>query len=151
MAGYIVSEWNTNSKGTGKSYSFGQALKLTSSTILYAQWKGHKVVTLFGAVGSFKVNSSTLSGSLRNQILRIARTVKAKKYSVITLYGYTASTGLASFNISLSRARAERVAQYLRQRLDALRVKGVTIRSAGEGAIAGESNSSYSRVEVFGV
>lgn len=151
MAGYTVSEWNTNPKGTGKSYSFGQALKMTNSTVLYAQWKGHKSVTLFGAVGTFKKNSSTLSVLLKTQIDRIAMTVKEKKYSALTLYGYTATTGLASLNMSLSRERAQHVANFLRTRLVALRVKGVSIRAAGEGAIAGESSSSYSRVEVFGV
>jgi hypothetical protein len=35
--------------------------------------------------------------------------------------------------------------------LNVLRVKNVTIRSAGEGAIVGESSSAFSRVEVFGV
>jgi outer membrane protein OmpA-like peptidoglycan-associated protein len=92
-----------------------------------------------------------LSIALKNQIDRIALTVKAKKYSTVTLYGYTAATGLVSLNMSLSRARAQHVAQFLRLRLNALRVKGVSIRSAGEGAIAGESSSAYSRVEVFGV
>jgi uncharacterized repeat protein (TIGR02543 family) len=151
MSGFLMSEWNTSPKGTGKSYSFGQALRLTSSAVLYAQWKGHKPVTLFGAVGSFKKNSSSLSLALKNQIDRIALTVKAKKYSTVTLYGYTATTGLVSLNMSLSRARAQHVAQFLRLRLNALRVKGVTIRAAGEGAIVGESSSEYSRVEIFGV
>ena len=151
MTGFLVNAWNTSPKGTGKSYSFGQALKLTSSIILYAQWKGHKSVTLFGAVGAFSRNSSSLSGALRNQIDRIAQTVKAKKYSKVTLYGYTATTGLASLNFSLSRTRAQHVANYLRSRLNVLRVKGVSISFAGEGAIAGESGSAYSRVEVFGV
>lgn len=151
MNGFLMSEWNTSPKGTGKSYSFGEALRLTNSIVLYAQWKGHKPVTLFGAVGAFKKNSSTLSLALKNQVDRIALTVKAKKYLTVTLYGYTAATGLASLNMSLSRARAQHVAQFLRLRLNALRVKGVSIRSAGEGAIAGESNSVYSRVEIFGV
>jgi uncharacterized repeat protein (TIGR02543 family) len=151
LAGFLISKWNTSPKGTGTSYSFGQALRLTSSTVLYAQWKGHKPVALFGAVGAFHKNSSSLSAALKSQIDRIAATVKSKKYSKVTLYGYTAATGLASLNISLSRARAQHVASYLRSRLDALRMRGVSISFAGEGAIAGESGSAYSRVEVFGV
>jgi uncharacterized repeat protein (TIGR02543 family) len=151
MNGYLLSRWNTNPRGTGKSYSIGQSLTLTESLVLYAQWTGHEPVTLFGAVGSFKKNSAALSLPLENQIQRIADTVKAKRYLTVTLYGYTASTGLASLNMSLSRARALHVANYLRSRLTALQVKHVSIRSAGEGAIAGESSSTYSRVEVFGV
>lgn len=151
FTGYLVSAWNTNSKGTGKSYSFGQALKLTGSTVLYAQWKGHRSVMLFGAIGSFRKNSSSLSSALKSQVDRIALTIKLKKFSSVTLYGYTAATGLASLNISLSRARALHVAQFLRLRLTEIKAKGVVIRSAGEGAIAGETGSSYSRVEVFGV
>jgi uncharacterized repeat protein (TIGR02543 family) len=151
LAGFLISKWNTSPKGTGTSYSFGQALRLTGSIVLYAQWKGHKPVALFGAIGAFKKNSSTLTSALKSQINRIALTVKSKKYSIVNLYGYTATTGLASLNMSLSRARAQHVAQFLHLRLKAMRVNAVSIRSAGEGAIAGESSAAYSRVEVFGV
>jgi uncharacterized repeat protein (TIGR02543 family) len=149
--GFTLERWNTKPNGTGTALSIGQSLPMTGSSILYAQWTGHEPVTLFGAVGSFKKNSAALSLPLENQIQRIADTVKAKRYLTVTLYGYTASTGLASLDMSLSRARALHVANYLRSRLTALQVKHVSIRSAGEGAIAGESSSAYSRVEVFGV
>jgi uncharacterized repeat protein (TIGR02543 family) len=150
-SGFVMTSWNTESNGKGNAFLIGQVITLTTSFTLYAQWKGHQPASLFGAVGSFRKNSSSLSIALKNQIDRIALTVKAKKYSTVTLYGYTAATGLVSLNMSLSRARAQHVAQFLRLRLNALRVKGVSIRSAGEGAIAGESSSAYSRVEVFGV
>jgi len=39
----------------------------------------------------------------------------------VTLYGYTAETGLASLDMSLSSTRATRVANYLREQLSALR------------------------------
>jgi outer membrane protein OmpA-like peptidoglycan-associated protein len=87
---------------------------------------------------------------LKSQVERLALTIRAKKYSSVTLYGYTATTGLSSLNIQLSRARAQHVANYLRSRLIALRFKGVFISFAGEGAIAGETGPAYSRVEVFG-
>jgi hypothetical protein len=149
-SGFALTSWNTESSGKGTDYLVGQVITLTKSITLYAQWKGHQPASLFGAVGAFKKNSSTLSVALKSQIDRIAITVKAKKYSKITLYGYTASTGLLSLNMSLSRTRAQHVAQFLRLRLTALRDKDVSIRSTGEGAIAGESSSAYSRVEIFG-
>ncbi|MEO9180043.1 MAG: OmpA family protein, partial [Acidimicrobiales bacterium] len=121
------------------------------SAVLYAQWSGHKPAMLFGAVGVFRKNSAALSTVLKNQITRLALTVMSRKYRTVTLYGYTATTGLSSLNASLSRSRAQNVANFLRRRLTLLKVKRVTIKSAGEGAIVGESTAAYSRVEVFGV
>lgn len=151
MTGFSLNHWNTKAGGTGTSYSIGQTMTLSKSTVLYAQWSGHKPAALFGAIGVFRKNSAFLSAALKNQINRLALTVRSRKYEIVTLYGYTATTGLSSLNFSLSRARARNVANFLRHRLTVLKVKHVTIKSAGEGAIAGESSAAFSRVEVFGV
>jgi uncharacterized repeat protein (TIGR02543 family) len=148
-AGFALVHWNTNATDTGTSYSVGQTLKLSGSSTLYAQWTGHTPAILFGAVGTFAKNSSALSKRLKNQVKRLALTIRAKKYHSVTLYGYTATTGLRSLNFALSRARATTVATYLRAQLRILKVKGVTIKSAGEGSVAGGSSAVYSRVEVF--
>jgi len=124
---------------------------ITEPTVLYAQWSGHKIATLFAAVGTFKSGSSSLSASLKSQINRIALTIKARKYVKVDLFGYTAATGLKSLNISLSRDRARNVATYLANRLHDLKVRGVSISSSGQGSIAGQAGNAYSRVEVFGV
>jgi outer membrane protein OmpA-like peptidoglycan-associated protein len=149
-SGFEMVSWNTQPNGKGNSFEVGEVMTLTNSTTLYAQWKGHQPASLFGAVGSFGKNSTLLSPALKSQVERLALTVRMKKYSSVKIYGYTATTGLASLNFSLSRTRAQHVANYLRSRLNVLRVKGVSISFAGEGAIAGESGSAYSRVEVFG-
>jgi outer membrane protein OmpA-like peptidoglycan-associated protein len=151
LAGFELTQWNTNAKGSGLSYSIGDGFKLAGSTILYAQWSGHKLATLFGAIGTFKSGSSLLSGALKSQINRIALTIKSRKYVTVDLFGYTAATGLKSLNISLSRDRARRVASYLANRLHDLKVRGVSISSSGQGSISGQSSNAYSRVEVFGV
>jgi hypothetical protein len=148
-AGYVMSRWTSTSNGSGTSYTVGQTITLTGSSVLFAQWSGHKAAVLFGAVGNFAKNSSMLSASLRSQVRHLASTVKAKKYHSVLLFGYTATTGLQSLNVALSRARAKGVANYLREELRALNVKGVFIASAGEGAIAGGTIAAYSRVEVF--
>ena len=149
-AGYSLTGWNSAASGSGTSYAFGQSFTLIGTTAIYAQWTVLKSSVLFGAIGTFKKNSASLTAALMSQIRRIALTVRSRKYHALNIYGYTAATGLTSFNISLSRARALNVAKYLRSRLSALHVKGVAVRAAGEGAIAGRGNSAYSRVEVFG-
>jgi uncharacterized repeat protein (TIGR02543 family) len=149
--GYVMTDWNTNANGTGTKYAIGQSMVITQSTTLYAQWSGHKLATLFGAVGTFKSGSSLLSGALKSQINRIALTIKSRKYVTVDLFGYTAATGLKSLNISLSRERARKVASYLANRLHALKDRGVSISSSGQGSIAGQASNAYSRVEVFGV
>jgi len=149
--GYELTRWNTSATGSGTSYPVGQGYKLSGSIILYAQWSGHKLATLFSAIGTFKSKSSSLSPALKSQINRIAHTIESRRYHTVTLFGYTAATGLRSFNVALSRSRAVNAAIFLRHELNLLKVHGVAISSAGEGAIAGQSSSSYSRVEVFGV
>jgi uncharacterized repeat protein (TIGR02543 family) len=150
-AGFALSNWNTSANGSGTSYSIGIGFKLAGSIILYAQWSGHEPVTLFGAIGTFKSGTSSLSAALKSQINRVALTIRARKYLKVDLYGYTAETGLKSLNLSLSRDRAINVAIYLRNRLHALKVRGVSISSSGQGSISGQSSNAYSRVEVFGV
>jgi uncharacterized repeat protein (TIGR02543 family) len=150
-AGFELTRWNTSASGSGTSYPIGQGFKLGGSEVLYAQWSGHKLPTLFGAIGTFKNGSSRLSVALKNQIDRIAVTIRNRKYRVIDLFGYTAATGLNSLNVSLSRDRARNVATYLRGQLTRLKARGVSILSTGEGAIKGQTSDAYSRVEVFGV
>jgi uncharacterized repeat protein (TIGR02543 family) len=149
--GFELTNWNTSAKGSGTSYSVGQGFKLSGSITLFAQWSGHRISTLFGAIGTFKTDSSALSANLKSQINRVALTIRSRKYLKIDLFGYSATTGLRSLNISLSRSRAINVGTYLRNRLRVLKVRGVSISSSGQGSIAGQSSKAYSRVEVFGV
>ena len=86
--------------------------------------------------------------SRRKILARFAATVKAHRFTVVTLYGYAPSLGLASYGVSLSRARASAVAAFLRARLAALHVS-VVVKAAGEGTIPGASAAAMSRVEVF--
>lgn len=150
-AGFVLTKWSTNADGSGSTYEIGEVVTATQSQLLFAQWSGHKPATLFGAIGTFKSGSSSLSQALKSQINRVALTIKLRKYLKIDLFGYSAATGLKSLNISLSRDRAETVATYLRLRLRLLKVRGVIVSSSGQGAIAGQSSNEYSRVEVFGV
>lgn len=150
-AGFVLTKWNTNANGSGTTYTIGEEVTATQSQLLFAQWSGHKPATLFGAIGTFKSGSSSLSAALKGQINRVAITIRSRKYLKIDLFGYSAATGLKSLNISLSRDRARNVEAYLRNRLRLLKVRGVIISSSGQGAIAGQSSNEYSRVEVFGV
>jgi hypothetical protein len=148
-SGYTLSSWNTAANGTGTSYAPGQSVTMSTSLTLYAQWKKTPTSVLYGAVGVFSAKSATLSASLKTQVRRLAATIKVKKYVKVTLYGYTAATGAASLNRSLSVARATNVATYLRSALSAMKVRGVSIFAAGEGTVEGKTAPQYSRVEVF--
>ena len=149
--GFKLTSWNTSANGAGTSFQVGQSFNIAGSISLYAQWSGERSATLFGAIGTFRNDSSSLSPNLKSQIDRVALTIKSRKYLKIDLFGYSATTGLKSLNISLSRSRAIKVGTYLRSRLRALKVRGVRISSSGQGSIAGQSSKTYSRVEVFGV
>ena len=148
-AGFTLARWNTAANGRGVAYLPGQSVVLASDLVLFAQWSGHAPAVLYGAVGIFALNSAHLSSPLVAEVNRLAASIVAKKYSVIDLYGYTAATGLGSLNASLSRARAQSVARYLRLRLHTLHARQVLIKISGEGAVSGETSATYSRVEVF--
>jgi uncharacterized repeat protein (TIGR02543 family) len=150
-AGFVLTDWNTSANGSGTKYLVGENVTIAGSALLFAQWSGHGLATLFGAIGTFKNGSSSLSAALKSQINRVALTIRSRKYLKVDLFGYTATTGLNSLNLSLSRNRAINVGTYLRNRLRALKVQGVSISSSGQGSIAGQSSNAYSRVEVFGV
>lgn len=148
-AGYVLTSWNTSANGSGTTYALGQSFMLNTSMTLYAQWKAHVTSILYGAVGDFGRDSMTLSAGMKGQINRLASVIKKDKYDKVTLFGYSAASGLTSIDLSLSRGRARNVAAYLRLRLKKLKVKGVLIRTAGEGSIGKNTSALYSRVEVF--
>jgi hypothetical protein len=148
-SGYRLTSWTTVANGSGTSYAPGATVTLATSLTLYAQWKGSPSPVLYGAVGDFAGMSSKLTSKMKTEIHRLGADVKAKKYTKVTLYGYSAETGLQSLDLSLSSARAKSVATYLRNQLSALKARGVAITTAGEGAVTGETSAVYSRVEVF--
>ena len=147
--GYSFTSWNSEADGSGVSYSSGASAIFASSVVLYAQWKAAPTAVLFGDVGVFDKNSTSLTKPLQRQIDQLAAAIRVKKYTKVALFGYTAQTGLDTLNAALSHDRAVSVAQYLRHELHDLHVKGVDISASGEGAISSSTSSLYSRVEVF--
>jgi uncharacterized repeat protein (TIGR02543 family) len=149
--GYTLTSWNTEANGKGTSYKPGSGVDVSTSETLYAQWTstGKAPAELYGAIGDFAKNSTVLSASLKRQVRALATALKARHYTRVKLYGYSAATGLATLDRTLSSARASSVAGYLRVQLSSLKVTGVTIEAAGEGSITGKTSPLYSRVEVF--
>jgi uncharacterized repeat protein (TIGR02543 family) len=148
-ADYSLVSWNTSANGSGTSYALGATASFTTSTTLYAQWVGLATATLYGAIGEFQSDSSELSHALQSQVHKLAVVVDTKKIKTVSLYGYTAETGLLSIDKSLSDRRAATVATDLRSQLKAMNVKGVIISSVGEGSVNDNKSPLYSRVEVF--
>jgi len=149
LPGYKLTSWNTSSNGTGTSIAVGGALQVTAPIVLFAQWVSPDPKVLVGSVGSFAKNSSVLTPKLKAQITKLVALIKSKKFTKISLYGYTTPSGLVSLNMSLSSSRARVVASYLQGQLGKLKAARVSFSSAGEGAIPGQTSPAYSRVEVF--
>jgi outer membrane protein OmpA-like peptidoglycan-associated protein len=147
--GFALTSWNSASNGSGTSYSLGQSLTLTSTLTLYAQWKSVPTSTLFGAVGTFAGRTTDLTPALEKQIRSLAATIKTRRYTKVLLFGFSAATGVTSLDHSLSAARADSVANYLRSELHSMKVDDVDITTSGQGSVDGSKNASNSRVEVF--
>jgi uncharacterized repeat protein (TIGR02543 family) len=147
--GYTLTSWNTSANGSGTSYSPGQSLNLTSTLTLYAQWKKVPTSVLYGAIRTFSARSVVLTASLKRQVHTLATTIKTRKYTKVSLFGFSAATGKKSLDTKLSSERAKNVANYLRDELRAMKMTGVNISVSGQGSVDGKTNSTYSRVEVF--
>src|ERR1035437_6020221 len=147
--GFTLVNWNTKADGSGTPFFTGSALTLSAPLTLFAQWTGHTPALVLGAVGSFAGNTTILTNALKAQVQHFSVLIKARKYVVVTLYGFTTNTGLASRNVSISRQRANAVAAYLRRQLQLRNLTGVAVKTAGEGTVAGASSTANRRVEVF--
>jgi len=147
--GYQLSSWNTSANGSGTTYSLTQSFAVNSSIELFAQWVNTNHKVLLGSVGSFSKNTVQLTAALKSEINKLAIAIKSKKYKKISIYGYTVPTGLVSLNLSISAQRAVAVATYLKAELAMLKVTGVHITSAGEGALPDGTTANFSRVEIF--
>ncbi len=148
-SGYSFDSWNTAANGSGTSYTAGQSFTLATSIILYAQWKATPTSSLYGTIGEFLKNATSLTASQKARVTRLAEVVKDKRYDAVRLFGYSADTGSASLDGAVSAARAKSVASFLASQLRSMKVENVKISVSGEGAVPGETSSSYSCVEVF--
>ncbi|WP_239805250.1 OmpA family protein [Croceicoccus hydrothermalis] len=64
---------------------------------------------------TFPVDSYTIQPQFRSTLDSIAQSLRTYPNSLIDVYGYTDSTGSDSYNLQLSKQRAEAVANYLIQ------------------------------------
>ncbi|HEY5093170.1 MAG TPA: family 16 glycosylhydrolase [Acidimicrobiales bacterium] len=88
------------------------------------------------AVSPFAVNSSTLSASLKSQVVVLAHTIETRHSHTVLLVGMAGHV-TAKKRLAVSRARAEAVARLLRSELKALDAKGVTISAFAQYSFNG--------------
>ena len=152
-SGYAFLNWNTSADGTGTQVTTGSVTLVSSSITLYAQWTQLLVMpnptVHLGFIGSFPVNSASLTPQLKLQIQNLASLLAAGKQKNVTIYGYTTYSTAKAANLAISQARANLVAQYLRTQLTAMSVFGVLITAKGEGSVRGQVAAAYRRVEIF--
>ena len=65
---------------------------------------------------TFAVDSTAISPSFQNTLDRVAQSMNQYPNSLIDIYGHTDSTGSDSYNMDLSKRRADSVASYLAMR-----------------------------------
>ena len=152
-SGYAFLNWNTSADGTGTQVTTGSVTLVSSSITLYAQWTQLLVMpnptVHLGFIGSFPVNSASLTPQLKLQVQNLASLLAAGKQKNVTIYGYTTYSTAKAANLAISQARANSVAQYLRTQLTAMGVFGVLITAKGEGSVRGQVAAAYRRVEIF--
>ncbi|MBU1700903.1 MAG: OmpA family protein [Candidatus Eisenbacteria bacterium] len=68
------------------------------------------IVTLSSEKINFEVNSSVVSSHSRGVLVRLANTLKEYPEDIILIAGHTDSDGAAEYNLSLSKMRAQAVA-----------------------------------------
>jgi uncharacterized repeat protein (TIGR02543 family) len=140
-------KWTTVANGSGSSYANGATFLFTRSMTLYAQWHVVKKPVALPALNAvitlsaFADNSSTLSASLKSQIVALAHDVKANRDTKISLVGYSGKLAASkqlnesawAANLKISGERASQVEAYLKQELSALGVRNYSITAVGTG------------------
>ncbi len=81
----------------------------------------------------FANNSAAVGSAYAAQMEALAYVLKANPATLVTIHGYTDSSGAAAYNQSLSQRRAEAVAQYM---IDNYAVAPNQIRALGHGAVS---------------
>lgn len=84
------------------------------------------------AVGPFAANSAVLSTALKAKIGQLAVAIKRHRDTSVALVGYGDNAGTLARSRALSRRRAVVVEAYLKRRLSALDITGVTIAVVGK-------------------
>ena len=152
-SGYAFLNWNSSADGSGTQVTTGSVALVSASVTLYAQWTQLLVMpnptVHLGFVGGFAVNSAALNPQIKNQVHNLAALLAVNKQKNVTIYGYTTYSTATAANLSISQARANAVAQYLRSQLTAMHVLGVLITAKGEGSVKGQIAAAYRRVEIF--
>jgi uncharacterized repeat protein (TIGR02543 family) len=154
--GYTFVDWNTAPNGSGVTYANGATYPFSASTTLYAQWKKDKSVATPPiqktalTIGPFAMGSSTVSSGLQTLIHNVAELVKTNGNSQISLLGYgdtlsvtnERNKSLVAANVELGQKRAQAVATYLQESLNALGLKGWTISLAASDSTTSPSGRS---------
>ena len=146
--GYRFAGWNTSPSGTGTAYHAGEAVTLTSSLVLYAQWRTDSTVVMLGSVEPFAARTAALPSRLVAQVARLAVAVVRGGYSQVIVYGFTTQMGSVARQRATSVARARGVARLLRVALQRRGDRSVNVGAVGEGSVRGLSAVNSRRVEV---
>ncbi len=146
--GYRFAGWNTSPSGTGTGYHAGEAVTLTSSLVLYAQWRTDSTVVMLGSVEPFAARTAALPSRLVAQVARLAVAVVRGGYSQVIVYGFTTQMGSVARQRATSVARARGVARLLRVALQRRGDRSVNVGAVGEGSVRGLSAVNSRRVEV---
>lgn len=92
---------------------------------------------------TFSFDDATLNASFRPTLDRLASTMNEYNQNTITIAGHTDSRGTDSYNMNLSRARANAVANYLTSR--GVSSSRLNVVGYGESRPIADNNSDYGR------
>jgi uncharacterized repeat protein (TIGR02543 family) len=133
--GYVLTEWTTESAG-GTIYQPGQALTLSDSETLYAQWAAVDIAVQWGVI-AFPSSTTSLTVSATKQILQLVTSIVGNHDTAVILTGVTSNTGSASRNLQRSLGYAQSVQRALVTALNRNHVVGVHVTSQGASTSRG--------------
>ena len=90
--------------------------QLAASEAAAVEREGNLLSVIFKGDVTFDTNSARIRAGLYNELDRVASVVNQYPQTVIRVEGHTDSTGSESYNMDLSRRRAEAVRSHLGQR-----------------------------------
>lgn len=147
--GKVLAGWSTDPTSTIPTFAPDQVVTPVTSVRYFAIWFDSVPWQVFGTVGIFDRQKSSLTNLMKRSIRTFVNYIRLHKSKSVEILGYTPFSGNATFDASLSASRAREVAKYLMVELRRMKLSGVSVIQAGEGSLPKNTSVLFATVEML--
>ena len=145
----VLIGWSTDATATVPSFAPDQVVTPATSTRYFAIWGDSVPWQIFGTIGIFARQKSTLTSLMKHSVKVFARYLRLHRAKSVEILGYASFTGHGTVDSALSTSRAHEVAKYLKAELNRMKISGVSVIQLGEGSLPGNTGVLFATVEML--